>query len=98
MEFLGSSRLDVPMAEMTEVPVGTGGRKSPANLNVPQEHQQRRSVTGYDASYEETLKGVKTTEEFMTLIFLNSRANSLMNQPHLSDSGWAELGRELNAS
>ena len=53
MEYLGSPRLDVPMAELTEVSLGAGGRKSPVNLNVPQEqHQQRRSVTGYDASYE----------------------------------------------
>ena len=52
MEYLGSPHLDVPMAEMTEVSLGAGGRKSPVNLSVPQEHQQRRSVTGYDASYE----------------------------------------------
>ena len=54
MDFLGAPHLDVPMTEMTEVLPGEhGGRKSTSvNLGPPLDDQPRRSVTGYDASYE----------------------------------------------
>lgn len=54
MEYLGAPRPDVPMAEMTEISGGGGqqGPKSGANLGPPQSEQQRRSVTGYDATMD----------------------------------------------
>ena len=53
MEYLGAPRPDVPMAEMTEISGGgPTGPKSGANLGPPPQPQQRRSVTGYDASME----------------------------------------------
>jgi len=58
MEYLGAPRPDVPMAEMTEISAGGGGGggptgpKSGANLGPPAAPQQRRSVTGYDATMD----------------------------------------------
>lgn len=52
MEYLGTPRPDVPMAEMTEISGGQAGPKSGANLEPPAAAQPRRSVTGYDASME----------------------------------------------
>jgi hypothetical protein len=56
MDYLGAPHLDVPMAEMTEVvmPAGHGGPKSiTSNLGPPAEASvARRSVTGYDATFE----------------------------------------------
>lgn len=50
MDYLGSPNPHVPiMAEMTEISGQTGPK---TNLGPPQQQQQRRSVTGYDAAMD----------------------------------------------
>lgn len=84
MEYLGAPRPDVPMAEMTEIGGGGNGGgggggqtgpKSGANLGPPAAPQQRRSVTGYDATMDCKFKFYTLHSIILLYLQLLSKAN-----------------------